>query len=190
MCIRLLPSFITDNEFDNICVKSNQMSPLLQMCFLDAPKWGVQKREKVVKIEKHSKFDTPYLVKKTDKKEAIKFAKEKALRSGQSKPIGGDDRSQANLFAEVSVLCEVLQLQLFRNAERNNFFSMLFCHSVTISSSLGFVDRHPPFTSNDSCRVNITIIQRPDHIRSSNPAGCTVSGWDAHLSTDLVRSHP
>ncbi|SOV04534.1 uncharacterized protein UDID_17117 [Ustilago sp. UG-2017a] len=50
---RLLPSFITDNVFDNIRVKSNQMSHLLQMCFLDAPKWGVQKREKVVKIEKH-----------------------------------------------------------------------------------------------------------------------------------------
>ncbi|SOV08317.1 uncharacterized protein UDID_17351 [Ustilago sp. UG-2017a] len=29
------------------------MSHLLQMCFLDTPKWGVQKREKVVKIEKH-----------------------------------------------------------------------------------------------------------------------------------------
>ena len=49
----LLPSFITDSVFDNIRVKSNQMSHLLQMCFLDDPKWGVQKREKVVKIEKH-----------------------------------------------------------------------------------------------------------------------------------------
>ena len=53
MRIGLLPSFITDTVFDNIPVISNQMSPLLQMCFLDAPKWGVQKRGKVVKIEKH-----------------------------------------------------------------------------------------------------------------------------------------